>query len=85
MLVRSTAVTESEWTELDRDLLLALRAEQAETCSMCGHPLSVCRDPNRRWTVKEDICQPSRVAQAMAENAREAGKRGVVLLTQEVT
>lgn len=73
-------MTEPEWSELDRGLVLALLAERAETCKMCGHPMSVCRDPKTAgtWLVTEEICQPSRVAQATAEQSKT---RGVVFHT----
>jgi len=67
--------------------LLALLAERAEICSSCGHPMSQCRDRSTEgsWQVVEDVCQPSRVAQAAAENLAESKRRGVVLLTKRVT
>jgi hypothetical protein len=69
---------------LDRGLLLALLAERRDTCSQCGHQVSECRDPKTAgsWTVVEEICQPSRVAQVKAEDAQKAKKRGVVLMTR---
>jgi len=69
-----------EWSDVDRGLLLALLAERAAVCSLCGHPMSECRDPKTAgtWQVLQEVCQPSRVAQAVAE---EAG-RGVVLTTK---
>jgi len=72
---------------VDRGLLLALLAERAEICSSCGHPMSQCRDRSTEgsWQVVEDVCQPSRVAQAAAENLAESKRRGVVLLTKRVT
>jgi hypothetical protein len=73
-----------EWDETDRGLLLALLAEQAETCSMCGHQTSQCRDPKTAgsWQVVQEVCQPSRVAQAVAENLAETKTRGVQLSTR---
>lgn len=75
------AVTESVWTDEDRALVLALLAEQRETCSSCGHPMSQCRDPAtaQRWTVIESVCQPGRVMAAAAENNAKVGRRGIVL------
>lgn len=69
---------------MDRGLLLALLAEKAETCHLCGHPIAQCRDRATAgsWTVVEDICQPTRVAQAAAENAAKRKRRGVVFLTK---
>jgi len=76
-------ITESVWTEQDRGLLLALLAEQRETCPVCQHQMSVCRDPKTAgtWQVIESVCQPGRVMAAHAENAAESKKprRGVVL------
>lgn len=81
-LVRS--VTEPRWTEMDRGLVLALLADRAETCSQCDHPMSMCRDPKSagQWQVLQDVCQASRVAQAVAEDVHKTKKRGVVLSTR---
>lgn len=86
-LVRTVTTAEPEWTEADRGLVLALLAEQRETCPMCGHPMSVCRDQNTagQWQVKEQICQPSRISQAAAESVSESKRRGVVLMTKRTT
>lgn len=72
------------WDETDRGLVLALQAEEDETCPQCGHLISECRDPKTAgsWRVVEQICEPSRVAQAAAENAFESKRRGVLFLTQ---
>ena len=85
MLLRS--VTDPEWTEVDRGLVLALLAERNDTCNLCGHPMSVCRDKSTagRWTVVEDVCQPTRVAQAKAEDAAKARKRGISFATRLTT
>ena len=84
LLVRSVTTAESRWTDTDRGLVLALLAERKETCSSCGHPMSVCRDPSTAgsWTVVEEICQPTRVAQVKAEEGVKSKKRGVVILTR---
>lgn len=86
-LVRSVTLTEPDWSEMDRALLLALLEEQAETCPSCGHLMSECRDPRTagRWQVTEEVCQPSRVTQAAAESVNEAGKRGVLLKTRRTS
>lgn len=78
------AVTDSEWSDLDRGLVLALLEERRETCPSCGHPMSVCRDAKTAgsWQVVQDVCQPSRVAQAVAEGLAESKARGVMLLTR---
>lgn len=87
-LVGSTTVTESEWSPTDRAWVAALRAEEAERCPECGHPMSVCRDPRTagQWRVIEGICEASRMAQAIAENNRkdEHPRRGLVLSTRRV-
>jgi hypothetical protein len=85
-VTRSLAVAEPEWTDADRGLVLALLAERAETCPSCGHLTSVCRDESTAgtWQVLEEVCQPSRVAQAVAEGVAEGKRRGVVLLTRRV-
>jgi len=81
-VVAAVTVTEPEWSDVDRGLLLALLAERKDTCPNCGHLMSVCRDVSTAgtWTVVEDVCQPSRVAQAAAENLGK--RRGVVLSTR---
>lgn len=77
-------VADPEWTETDRALVLAWLAEQKATCSNCGHPVSVCRDPSTagRWEVVESQCEPGRVLAAHAENVAEANRRGVLLGTK---
>ena len=84
-MVRSVTTAEPEWTDEDRGLLLAWLEEQAEICDMCGHPMSVCRDPKTAgsWMVVRGTCEASRVAQAEMENDQKAGgKRGVVYSTR---
>jgi len=83
-LVRSFTTTEPEWTDVDRGLVLALLAERKEVCSSCGHPMSVCRDPSTAgtWTVVQDVCQPTRIAQAVAEDLAKSKKRGTMLSTR---
>jgi len=78
------SVAESRWTDTDRGLVLALLAEQKETCSLCGHPMSVCRDPSTAgsWTVVQEVCQPTRVAQARSEDLAKTKTRGAVLMTR---
>lgn len=87
-LVRSVTTTEPEWTDADRGLVLALLEERRDACPMCGHPMSECRDPHTAgtWQVSEEICQPSRVAQAAQENANEKKRRrGVVMKTRRTS
>ena len=63
---------------------MAVMAERAEKCDMCGHPMSLCRDPKtaRQWSVIEEVCQPSLVAQAVAQDERNTGRRGLTLSTR---
>jgi hypothetical protein len=83
-LVRATTTTEPEYSDLDRGLLLALLAERRETCPSCGHQMSECRDPRTAgtWQVLDEICQPTRVSQAVAEDIQQSKRRGVVLMTR---
>ena len=47
---------------MDRGLVLALLAERADACPMCGHPMSQCRDPRTAgsWEVVPGTCEPDR-------------------------
>lgn len=85
-VVRSVTTADPEFTDLDRGLVLALLAEQRETCQSCGHPMALCRDPRTAgtWQVLEDVCQPSRVSQAAADNVRESKRRGVMIMTRQI-
>lgn len=86
-MVRSVTTAEADWSGLDRGLVLALLAEQAETCSNCAHPMTECRDAATagQWEVVDEVCQPSRVAEAVLENAMKAKRRGVVVSTRRTT
>ena len=66
---------------MDRGLVLALLAERADACPMCGHPMSQCRDPRTAgsWEVVPGTCEPSRVAQAVMEDNK---RRGLVVMTR---
>lgn len=57
--------------------------EEREVCPSCGHLMSECRDPKTAgtWTVETEICQASRVAQAVAED-KDGKARGVHYLTR---
>jgi len=74
---RSVITRRSPWTDEDRGWLLALRAEEQETCSGCGQPLDVCRDPKTAgtWTPRVDVCQACVVVEAEAQNQQEGGRR----------
>lgn len=81
-LTRSVTVHEPMWTDEDRLLVLGLLHVEEETCEICGHPKSECRDQKTAgtWQVLTEICQPGRVAQAVAEDNK--GSRGVVYMTK---
>jgi hypothetical protein len=80
------AVAESVWTDQDRGLLLALLAERAATCSECGHPMSLCRDPKtiNQWEVVTGTCHPTLIARVKAEELAKHNRRGVVLSTRHI-
>lgn len=65
------------WTDDDRDLLLALLAEEAEECSGCGQPLAQTTDPDNRGTyeVSRVTCEACVVLQAEVDNDYEGSRR----------
>ncbi|GIG63605.1 hypothetical protein Lfu02_79770 [Longispora fulva] len=73
--MRSTTTTDPDWLPEDRGLLLALLAEEADTCAGCGHPIDECRDPANagRYEVVQQICQACRVTAAQLDNDAENG------------
>lgn len=72
------------WTDEDRLLVLALAQLEEDTCEICGHPKSECRDSATAgtWQVLTEVCQPGRIAKAVAEDASSKASRGVVYKTQ---
>jgi hypothetical protein len=76
-VVRAVTVREPEWTDQDRGWVLALLAEQADTCGGCGQPVSECFDPKtmREWQAVERQCQACRVVEAQHEANAEASTR----------
>lgn len=54
---------EPEWTDEDRGWVLALLAEQRDTCQGCGYPLEECRDPAsmHQWRIVQDQCEACRM------------------------
>ena len=83
-MVRSVTITESTWSNADRGLVLALLAEQRDTCPACGHLMSECRDrkTSGTWQAVEEVCWPSVVSQVAAENVRDSKRRGVMVGTR---
>lgn len=68
------------WTDEDRDLLLALEAEEREECDGCGHPMDVSTDraTSHQWEVHRHTCQACVVLEAEVGNDVEAGgRRGI--------
>jgi hypothetical protein len=79
-MVRSvTEQPEPDWSDDDRAMALALLAERAAVCPLCGNPKDVCRDPSTAgtWQVHDQICEPGRVLQKVAEGRQ--GERGLLL------
>lgn len=73
-LLRAVAESEPEWTDDDRTWLLAARAEQAESCPGCGHPMDESRDPatERTWRIVRAQCNACLVLDAERHNLAEA-------------
>lgn len=46
-VVRTVAVSDPDWTDLDRRAALALHAYEQDLCSGCGQPLSETTKPER--------------------------------------
>jgi hypothetical protein len=69
--------------------VLALLAEERETCPGCGNPMDECRDRATAgtWQVDVETCQACLVAEAMSDNLNESGKRprGVHIYTRRHT
>lgn len=65
------------WTDDDRELLLALVAEEAEECGGCGRPFAETTDPANRGTyeVSRRTCEACLVLQAEVDNDHEHGRR----------
>jgi hypothetical protein len=74
----TAAVTEREpeWLDDDREWLLALLAEQRNTCSGCGHPVDISHDPDtaKTWRLQTSTCQACLVLDMDRHNAAEAGR-----------
>jgi hypothetical protein len=69
------------WTDEDRNLLLALLAEEREECEGCGWPLEISTDPKtqRTWTVHRTTCEACRILAVEVSNDAESKRphRGV--------
>lgn len=74
---RSVVTRPSPWTDEDRAWLIALLAEERQTCPGCGQPMDVCRDPStaRTWQVVHAVCQACLVLEADAEGRAESGRK----------
>lgn len=62
------------WTDEDRDLLLALIAEEHGECDQCRHPLEISTDrkTQRTWQVHRSTCEACRVLEAEMGNDAES-------------
>lgn len=71
-------VREPEWTDEDRGYLLALLAEEAETCQGCGQPSEESRDKAtaRTWEVVQETCWACMPLQAVMEDGAKSSARG---------
>lgn len=74
LIVSSTTVGEPEWGDDDRGWLLALLAEDADTCSGCGHPNSETSDPAsmHQWRLVQRKCWACVVLEADADARAES-------------
>ncbi len=83
-LTRSVTVHEPQWTDDDRLLVLALLQIEEDTCEICGHPKSECRDESTAgsWDVLTEVCQPGRMQRAMAEGVSGKNARGLIYMTK---
>lgn len=62
------------WTDEDRNLLLALLAEEREECSGCNQPLHISTDRKTQgtWQVERVTCEACRILEAVVGNDRES-------------
>lgn len=76
-LVSSTTIRDPDWSDLDRGWVLALIEEQADTCTGCGQPNELCRDPATRgqWGVAKTTCWSCLVVEADADGRAESGRK----------
>lgn len=77
--MRTVTTHEAPWTDEDRNLLLALNAEERGECDGCGHPRWESMDPatSGSWTVNSHVCRACEVLEATVSNDAEARKFGV--------
>jgi hypothetical protein len=86
-LIRSVTTTDPLWTDEDRNLLLALLAEERDECRECGHPYDVSTDRKTQgtWRVHRATCEACRILEAEvgndAEGSRQRGVKYAVIRT----
>lgn len=77
-----SSVTESEWSPLEQDRMVALAQYEAWLCPKCGGPLSECTDPKNEGKYKTE--PPTRchktTAQLMATEDFDKRKYAEALL-----
>ena len=58
------------WTDEDRNLLIALLAEERDECRECGQPRDVSHDRKTQgtWRVHRVTCEACRILEAEAGN-----------------
>src|SRR5882724_9448547 len=68
-----------QWTDEDRNLLLALAAEEREECDGCRQPLTLSTDNARMydWRVHRKVCRVCALLEVTASNDAENQERGV--------
>lgn len=76
-MIRSVTTADPLWTDEDRNLLLALLAEEREECSGCRQPLEISTDRRTQgtWQVKRITCEACRILEAEIGNDHEAKRR----------
>jgi ferredoxin len=81
-LLRSTTTREPEWTDLDRDEMLALAMHRDSLCPLCGMPLEVCTshaDTGPEFTVRRRRCRATDERLAAQADSTNTDRPGAVL------
>lgn len=61
LLIYDAKTSPTEWSQMDKKLVMAWTILQKETCQMCGQPLWICRssEKNLQFKVRRDLCYAS--------------------------
>lgn len=70
----TTVTREAEWDLDEQEWMLELRRDEEERCSLCGHPRSVCRNPNVALQENESTCYIKAAQQVMDRQFAERHK-----------